>query len=264
MKTRKFNLLIALFLLGATSLNAQTLSGRDIMQKVKDRPDGDTRTSQMTMTLINKRGRIRERKVISYSKDYGPDMKDHKTLMFFQYPGDVKGTGFLTWDYNEIGKDDDKWLYLPAMKKTRRISGSSAKKDYFMGTDFTYDDMGSRNVDEDTHTLLREESLDGHPCWVVESVSKDKRDICSRKISWIRKDCLVAPKIEYYDRHNQLQRILIQSNIKQVDSFWAAEKLDMKNVLTQHETIMTINNPQYNIPIEESAFTVAKLEKGTL
>ena len=77
--------------------------------------------------------------------------------MFFTYPGDVNGTGFLTWDYDDMSKDDDKWLYLPAMKKTRRISGSSSKTDYFMGTDFTYNDMGSRNIDEDTHTLLREE-----------------------------------------------------------------------------------------------------------
>lgn len=61
--------------------------------------------------------------------------------MYFTYPGDVKGTGFLTWDYDQIGKDDDKWLYLPAMKKTQRISGSSSKTDYFMGTDFTYDDI---------------------------------------------------------------------------------------------------------------------------
>ncbi|MFV0270015.1 MAG: outer membrane lipoprotein-sorting protein, partial [Draconibacterium sp.] len=134
MKTRKiYFLLVCLFM--ATTLQAQILTGREIIQKVKDRPDGDTRSSEMTLKLINKRGKERERKVISYSMDVGKNKKDRKTLMFFQYPGDVKGTGFLTWDYDEIGKDDDKWLYLPAMKRTRRISGSSAKKDYFMGTD---------------------------------------------------------------------------------------------------------------------------------
>lgn len=130
----------------AATAFAQT--GKEIAQRVKDRPDGDTRKTEMVMKLINKRGSVRERKLISYSIDVGKDKKDRKLMMFFQYPGDVKGTGFLTWDYDEIGKDDDKWLYLPAMKKTRRISGSSAKKDYFMGSDFTYDDMGSRNVDE--------------------------------------------------------------------------------------------------------------------
>ena len=178
---------VAMLVVGfAATTCAQT--GREIAQKVKDRPDGDTRRSEMVMTLINKRGAVRERKLISYSIDVGKEKKDRKSIMFFQYPGDVKGTGFLTWDYDELNKDDDKWLYLPAIKKTRRISGSSAKQDYFMGSDFTYDDMGSRNVDEDTHTLLGEETVDGQKCWKLESLPKDKRDIYSRKTALIRQD----------------------------------------------------------------------------
>lgn len=245
-----FALLIAISTYGQT--------GREIAQKVKDRPNGDTRQSEMTMTLINKRGRERVRKLISHSIDVG---KDKKTIMFFQYPGDVKGTGFLTWDYDEVGKDDDKWLYLPAMKKTRRISGSSAKQDYFMGTDFTYDDMGSRNVDEDTHTLLGEETINGHKCWKLESIPKDKRDIYSKKITWIRKDCLVVEKADYYDRMEKLHRQLILSNINKVDGFWIAQKLEMTNVQTHHKTIIEIANPQYNLPMNESKFTVNTLEK---
>jgi hypothetical protein len=262
MKTLKTQLLIAIFALSGINISAQTLTGRDIIQKVKDRPDGDTRSSEMTMKLINKRGSLRERKVVSYSIDVGKDMKDRKTLMFFQYPGDVKGTGFLTWDYDEIGKDDDKWLYLPAMKKTRRISGSSAKKDYFMGTDFTYDDMGSRNVDEDKHKLLNEETVDGYKCWVVESISKDSRDIYSKKISWIRQDCLISLKVEYYDKLGKLHRKLIMSDIEKVDGFWIAKNLHMTNVQTNHQTILSIENPKYTINVDENLFTVAKLEKG--
>lgn len=178
--------IVAVFMTVAT---AQT--GRDIAQKVKDRPDGDTRQSELSMKLINKRGAVRERRLVSYSIDVGEEKRDRKSIMFFEYPGDVKGTGFLTWDYDEPGKDDDKWLYLPAMKKTRRISGSSARQDYFMGSDFTYDDMGSRSVDEDTHELLGEEIIDGYKCWKLESVPKDKRDIFSRKIALIRQDCLI-------------------------------------------------------------------------
>jgi len=252
--------LAAIVLLSAATVSAQTLSGRDIMQNVKDRPDGDSRHSQMTLKLVNKNNKVRERKVESYSIDMG---KDEKTIMFFLYPGDVKGTGFLTWDYDEIGKEDDKWLYLPAMKKTRRISGSSAKKDYFMGTDFTYDDMGSRNVDEDTHTLLQEETVDGQLCWVIESVPKDSRDIYSKKISWIRQDCMIAVKVDYYDRANNLHRQLILSEIRQVSGFWLALNLNMTNVQTGHQTILTIENPEYNLALPENMFTVAKLEKGT-
>ena len=104
-------------------VQAQALTGRDVAQRMKDRPDGDTRQSEVVMTLINKRGSKRERKIQSYSIDVGEGKRDRKSIMFFLYPGDVKGTGFLTWDHDQVGREDDRWLYLPAMKKTRRISG---------------------------------------------------------------------------------------------------------------------------------------------
>ena len=261
MKILKFYILTICLMLAATSIQAQTLTGRNIVQKVKDRPDGDTRSSEMTMQLVNKNGSTRERKIQSYAMDLG---KDKKTIMFFLYPGDVKGTGFLTWDYDQVGREDDKWLYLPAMKKTRRISGSSSKTNYFMGSDFTYDDMGSRNVDEDDHKLLREETIGGHKCWVVQSIPKNSGEIYSRKIAWIRQDCLISVKVEYYDKLDKLHRKLEMSNIEKVDGFWTAKKMHMTNVQTNHQTILTINNPKYNIKIDQSAFTVAKLEKGSL
>lgn len=259
---KRIILTMALAVVAATTAFPQT--GREIAQRVKDRPDGDTRQSEMVMKLINKRGSVRERQLISYSIDVGKDKKDRKSMMFFQYPGDVKGTAFLTWDYDEIGKDDDKWLYLPAMKKTRRISGSSAKKDYFMGSDFTYDDMGSRNVDEDTHELLGEELVDGQKCWKLQSVPKDNRDIYSKKIAWIRQDCLIPVRVEYYDKMGALQRQLEMSDIEKVDGFWVAKKMQMTNVQTQHQTVLEFKNPKYDLPLDESKFNVNTLEKGTL
>jgi hypothetical protein len=239
--------------------NAQNLTGREIIQKVKDRPDGDTRYGEMELTLIKKNGSSRQRKVSSWAMDEG---KDTKKMMFFTYPGDVKGTGFLTWDYDQIGKEDAKWLYLPAMKKTRRISGSSSKTDYFMGTDFTYDDMGSRHIDEDKHTLLREEMKDGHKCWVVESVPVDKHEIYSRKVTWIRQDCLVAVCAEYYDKLNKLHRLLTISEINKIQDFWTICKMEMKNVQKGHSTVIEVKNTQYDVKIDKDLFTVAKLEKG--
>ena len=238
---------------------AQTLTGRDIMQRAKDLPDGDSRYSEMELTLIKKNGDKRERKVVSWSIDEG---KDKKTLMFFTYPGDVNGTGFLTWDYDDMSKDDDKWLYLPAMKKTRRISGSSSKTDYFMGTDFTYNDMGSRNIDEDTHTLLREEDRDGQKCWVIESIPVDKREIYSRKVTWIRQDCCVPIYVEFYDKLDKLHRYLTISEISQVQGYWTKQHMEMKNVQTGHSTVIVLKNPQYDLKVDKSMFTVAKLEKG--
>ena len=223
----------------ATTATAQT--GREIAQKVKDRPDGDTRQSELVMKLVNKRGAIRERKLISYSIDVGAEKKDRKSIMFFLYPGDVKGTGFLTWDYDNPDKDDDRWLYLPAMKKTRRISGSSAKQDYFMGSDFTYDDMGSRNVDEDSLQLLGEETIGEYKCWKLEYTPKDKREIYSRKVAWIRQEL---------------------SDIAKVSDFWIAKKLHMTNVQTNHQTILEFKDPKFNTPMNEAQFSVSTLERG--
>ena len=236
------------------------LTGRDIMLKVDNRSDGDDRKSVMHMTLINKRGRTRERTVLSYQKDYG---KDTKTIMYFQKPADVKGTGFLSWEYDDPSKDDDRWLYLPALKKVRRISGSS-ENDYFMGTDFTYDDMGGRSVDEDIHELLREEEVDSVKCWVVESVPKDKDYMYSKVIKWIRQDSYIAAKAEYYDKMGSLMKILTMSNVRKQDGFWTIFKMEMDNKQEKHKTILELEEMNYNTKVKDSMFKVSTLERGRI
>ena len=258
MKTRHFILsLIALMAVGGAQ--AAQLSGREIMQKVKNRADGDSRYAAIEMTLIQKSGHKRVRKLESWAMDSG---KDTKKIMFVTYPGDVKGTGFLTWDYDNTDKVDDKWLYLPAMKKTRRISGKSSKTDYFMGSDFTYDDMSTRSVDEEKHTFVREETFDGHRCWVVESVPYGKDDIYTRRVTWIRQDCLIPVKAEYYDKLNKLHRSLTISNIEKVQGFWTMHSMQMENVQTGHQTLIRMSNQKFNVKVSPNLFTVSKLEKG--
>lgn len=258
MKTKRFIATVFLFSI-LYPLNATQPTGREIMQKVKDRPDGDTRYATMKMTLFQKNGSKRERKLVSWGMDIG---RDTKKVMFFTYPGDVKGTGFLIWDYDDIKKEDDKWLYLPAMKKTRRISGKSSKTDYFMGSDFTYDDMGSRNVDEDRHSLLGEEMLDGHKCWVVQSVPVDKREIYSKKISWIRQDCNMCVKADYYDKLDKLHRRFTIPNVVRIQGFWTTHRMEIINVQTGHKTVLEINEQKFDLKVEPNLFTVARLERG--
>ena len=117
---------------------------RAIMEKVDARDDGDNQTSDMEMILIDKNQKQRIRKIASFSKD-----KDEDTLklMFFMEPADVKDTSFLTWDYDDPNKDDDQWLYLPALRKTKRIA-STDKDGSFMGSDLNYSDMTDRNLED--------------------------------------------------------------------------------------------------------------------
>jgi hypothetical protein len=134
---------------------------REIMEKVEARDDGDNQTADMEMILIDKRGNQRVRKIATFSKDQGAD---ELRLMFFEHPADVKDTSFLTYDYDEPDKDDDQWLYLPALRKTKRIA-SSDKSGSFMGSDLNYSDMTDRNLDDYDFTLKKEMDVKGVKTW---------------------------------------------------------------------------------------------------
>lgn len=259
MQINLFRITLAALIWGNAAAVAAELTGREIMVLADSREDGQDRQSVMTMTLINKKGGSRIRKLRSFSKDYG---KDEKKVMVFEKPADVKGTGFLAWDYDDSQKEDDRWLYMPALKKVRRISGSSGN-DYFMGSDFTYDDFGSRRVDDDSHQLLREEKWEGLDCWVVESVPKDKEDLYDKKIVWVRKDILMAVHVQYFDQHG-LIKILNVEDIHQVDGIWTAHRWFMDNKREKHQTRLEISSMRYNQDLSDQLFTVSSLERGRI
>ncbi len=253
----KFIFIMALSLI-SISLFAET--GLDIMKRVDARPKSKSSKQTTTMTLIDKRGKERVRSVVGYTKDFG-DVK--KSVMIFKKPADVKGVGFLSFSYDSMNKDDDSWLYMPALRKARRISGSK-KNGSFMGTDFTYNDMGSRTIEEDTHTLLREEKLNGHDCWVIESKPKKKVNAYSKFISWIRKDILLAEKVEFYDKKGSLLKTLTNSNFEKIGDIWIVKKMEMHDVQKKHKTILEVSDVKLNCEIKDSYFSVASLERGRI
>jgi len=240
-----------------SSLQAQE-SARDIMIRIDERPNGNDRVMSMTMKLVSKNGKERVREMTLYSKDYG---KDSKSLFYFDKPADVKGTGFLMWGYDDPEKDDDRWLYLPALKQSKRISGSS-KKDSFMGSDMSYDDMGNRSVDEDTHKLMREESVEGNECWVIESIPKDGDSEYSRTVKWFRKDALLSVKEEFYDKKGDLLKTLHQSNISKKGECWVAHTMVVENVQDRHKTVLELFNVAFDTGLKDDLFRVATLERG--
>jgi hypothetical protein len=260
MRSKLIVLMILFFLSLGNIAQAANLTGRDIMIRVDNRDDGETRKAKMIMTLINKVGDKRIRELVSYQKDYG---KDTKAIMIFESPGDVKGTGYLSWEYDDQEKEDNRWLYMPALRKIRRISGSS-DGDYFMGTDFTYDDMGDRNVDEDEHTLLREEELKGNKCWVVESIPQeiDEGDY-SKKISWIRKDINLMIKTEYFNEYGLLKTFEAH-NVVKLDGIWTTKKKVMINKQDEHQKIIETTEIKFNIPMADNLFRTSILKRGNI
>lgn len=238
---------------------ATELTGRDIMVLVDDAPDGDDRKSRVEMILINHRGKKRVRDMVSFVKDYG---RDTKKLMAFKKPLDVKGTAFLSWEYDNPSTDDDKWLYMPALRKVRRISGES-NNEAFMGSDFTYDDMGDRSVDEDTHTLLGEEVLDGHRCWKIQSIPVEKETAYDKRILWVRQDAHKTVKAEYLDAQGLIKTFLVEE-MKPHQGFWTVFKMKMENHREQHTTVMNISNVLYDTGVSDRFFSVNTISRGHL
>ena len=252
-----FRLLLAVLLCLSFAVGAYAVTGTEIVQKVHDRDDGDSAASETTMILINDKGQEKERTIRMISKDYG-DLS--KSMIRFLAPADVKGTGFLVWE--NADRDDDQFLYLPALKQDPRRIASSEKSSRFMGTEFTYEDMENRKVEKDTHTYLNDEEVDGHLCHVVESVPKEGEESQYGKfISWVRPDIWIPIRIEFYDENMELLKILTVSEIEQIDGIWTTIESTMDNVQEGRKTILRVGEVQYNLDIPDDYFTERYLKE---
>jgi len=202
------------------------------------------------MLLINKKGRKRFRNLIIVIKKYG-DLS--KSYMRFTSPADIEGTAFLTWEKKD--GDDDQFLYLPALQRVRRIV-SSQKSNRFVNTDYTYEDLQSREVEQDTHTVLREEKIDNYDCWVLESIPKTSDDSqYSKRITWIIKEIYLPIKTEFYDKKNKLYKILTGKKIQQIDGIWTILDAEMTDLNKIHRTLMKIDEIKYNRSVPDETFT---------
>ena len=256
MKTIK-QLLLTL-IITVSSLFAQEIGGLQIIQNVYDRPTGNDQTADLTMTLINSRGNKRVREMKQYLKDYG---EVEKKTMFFVAPADVYNTSFMNWSYDQDGKNDDQWIYLPALKRVKRIS-SDSKSDYFMGSDFTYDDLGDRKPDQDSHKILRSEEFDGETCFVVQSIPKEEEYMYSKTITWVIKDKWIGKKKEFYDEDGELLKILSVEKSEVIKGYLLPTTTVMKNVQNDHKTIMHLGNIKIDTGVSDRKFTERSMRRG--
>lgn len=223
--------------------------------------------NKVTLKLIERDGSKREIVAWRYWKNYNnQEGFDSKTVLFTESPPDSRGVAFLIWDYGAEGKPDDLWLYLPALRNTRRIS-SRDQNDAFMGSDLTFGDMGQRRIDEDTHTLIGEEEYRSIPCYVVESVPKEADSIYGKKVSWISKKDATIQKIDYYDRNGRLlkrQTIDWQTVKHKGQEIFVWDKTDIVNVQTGHKTVFEVGDLKLNIGLRDSDFTERVIRTGGL
>lgn len=262
----KFAALIALFTASLLSnpvpAAPEELTGRQIIEKSEQLNKGKDEFNNMSMKLINSRGQQRNRKVEYYRKTDAND--NDKVLMRFLEPADVKGVGLLTIEQDTL--DDDQWLYLPALKKVRRIS-SSDQTDTFMGTDFTYEDIRSEKLDKHQYSIRGSETIDGHDCYVVEALpatkQQKKESGYSRREIWVRKDIFLAVQTKYYDRKGDFFKLEVGKDFVEVaPNIYRPNFLEMKNFQTNHTTQLLFDNRRINQNIDDKVFTERELSRG--
>lgn len=255
MKPKK-RIIAILLITSVAALHAQ-IDGKTIMENVYNRPVGKTMRANLRMLVTNSRGSTRERDISQYSVD---TPEGEKKIMFFESPADVRGTSFMTWSWDD-GRDDDQWIYLPALKRVKRIA-SDGKNESFMGSDFTYDDLGGRHPSEDTHTLLREETIDGLPCYVVESVPVAKDSPFARTITRIHKDSWVGLRKEYHDTTGKTIKELDIGKREKIDGFWVVTDMTMKDLQRNSHTRITMNAVRFDTDLNEEIFSERQMRIG--
>ena len=245
---------------------ANDSSALEIMRRVDARDTGDNQTARIDMVLIDRNGNTRERSLETFRKDRGPDTL---SLMFFLAPASVRDTGFLTYDYRAPESDDDQWLYLPELRKSKRIA-SADRSQSFMGTDFSYADMTRRVIEEWNFRLLGERDVRGRKAWLIEAtpVSETVRQRYgyAKSVLFVHKDLdMVVRAVHWLADDNRLKYLDILK-IEQIDGILTATELDMRTVenkATLHRTLMRLREVQYDQELDENLFTLRKLERGT-
>jgi len=256
-------------LLSVSLGSAFALTPKEISQKADDLDDGETSISETTMIMVDSKGQQRVRKLKGFRKDYG---KDTKSMNFFLAPADVKNTAFLSFDYDDVNTEDDSWLYLPALRKVKRIAAGN-KKDSFMGTDFSYHDMNGLDVEDWSYKMIKESAmLDGHECWVIGSVpvkSRAKEVIADtgylKRLAWIRKDNFMAIQGKIWVKKGKKIKVFHATDIQKIQGIWTAKKIEMSTLVRgkrQHSTALLFDKIQYNQGVEDSLFTTQRIERG--
>lgn len=249
-------LITLILMLEGTKIGFSQPTGFWVAQKIDERERGDDATLQMDMTLTDKRGRERRRKLIIIRKDFGG--KD-KLLLKFTYPKDIKGTTFLVWEHK--GRDNERFLYLPALGRIRRIA-TREKNENFAGTDFSYEDISGRKLGDYTYRLIEEEIISEEKnCYLLASYPNERDSKYPKILSWVRKDNFVVIRGEYHSKNGKIEKTYKVLNLKRIDGIWTVLEHSMENHRTNHKTFIKVNEVQYNKGIPERRFERRALKR---
>jgi hypothetical protein len=236
-------------------LAEQQPSPEYIAQKIYERDTGRDSHATVLMKLVEKDGQPRVREMEIWRKDFS-GLK--KTLIRFNSPAEIKGTGFLTWENRDM--DDDQYLFLPELRRSRRIV-SSQKDQRFVNSDLTYEDMQRRKVEKDIHRLLGTKILGSVNCWILESTPKPSAESQYEKfVAFVIRDNYIPLQIDYYKHGRVIKRYTVL-NLQKVDGIWTDMVAEMADLRSQHKTMLEVQKISYNVNLDSNIFTIRNLER---
>lgn len=236
----------------------QWQQGQAIMQRVDSRPQPDTEVSLLEMQLTDERGRQRIRQLKLFTHNDGTQTS---TLLFFTAPADVRGVGLLT--IAATGEDSDQWLYMPALRRTRRIAGSG-RQDSFMGSDFSYEDLESPDITRNRYRLTGEEIIDGRPCYVIEAIPQDTDSSYRKRLSWIDTESLIALRVDFFTSAEDPVKRLTADGISRHNGYWRADTLRMEDLERVRHTELHFLEQEFDGRLPSNLFSIRTLESGRI
>jgi hypothetical protein len=261
---RRISIVSILSILGLVFLNLAPPDGREIMKKSRDASKFEGMEAISTLRIYDAKGSERVRQTSMASKLFESGTTEKRIIRFLS-PAEVKGTGMLIYDYDE--RNDDMWIYMPALRKTRRII-SNEKSKSFMGSEFSNADMSAPSLEDFEYTVTGSGLVEGTDCWIVEviPVNEDIMDEVGydRQLAWIGKLDFVFRKADYFDEDGELFKQMISSDVRQLDQSGKkslATRMEMNNIQNGRKSVMTIDKIQYNPDIKEEYFTLGYLER---
>lgn len=235
-------------------LPAMALTGEEVMKKSQAAflyPGNDFK-ARVTMKLIGKDGGERVRELVMLRKNFGAAGGEQKYFMVFFKPADVKDMSFMTYKYP--AKDDDRWMFIPAVSMVKRIAAQD-KRSSFVGSDFTYEDVSGRDIEDDAHVIEREEKFGGRDCYVVKSTPKVADADFGHKITWVDKANFLPLKEDQFDRKNAAYKNFSADEVTVIKGHPTVIRRTMKNLQTGHRTEAAYANTDYDLGIEDSLFS---------
>jgi len=257
---KSFLIVISLLAFSFT-LHAETAEekGLAIVTEADKRDTGwGDQQAELEMTLRNRFGQESKRKNRNKTLEVKGD--GDKTLIVFDSPRDIKGTAFLS--FTHALKADEQWIYLPALKRVKRIS-SSNKSGPFLGSEFAYEDIASQEVEKYKYKYLQDEKINGRDCFVVEAYPQYKKSGYTRLINWIDKEMYQPVKTDFYDRKNSLLKTLVYSNYKQyLGKYWRPARMEVQNHITGKSTSLDFKKYRFKTGLKDRDFNRNALKRA--